>query len=385
MKQQGSLQTTLMIGIMASLLTLGGMVVSGCVSPDISAPATQVDVDDSSMDGGISSADIRTVATQMCPAILAVPEIANGEPPVRIKVSQMKNSSRFFIDCDLFMKRLSLELNRYGRGQVRFLNNNHLANESRKEVLKDRQSATMKKELTKIAKEIVANPLFANAQEPVKVAVIPVLNANLVNLNADSFSAMLRSEIANVSNGKILFLMPGETEGADYWLTGQFYPESMKTEGIINLAEYIRVIDDRVKDGKSLYLESNTQVTVTKPAVLISEASHRESVLLEMLRNPAMRATPEVNKYLNLMMVRPSDKVSVFERTVLADRKITNNSGAANYVLAGEISGLSQSSGAKTSDYLLISMQLIDLEYNEVIWEDAYEVKRVTKSGVVYR
>ncbi len=364
---------------------LGFGILCGCVSADISAPSSRVALDDESMDGGISSSDIRTVATQMCPAILAVPEIAEGVPPVRIKMAQMKNSSRFFIDRDLFMKRLSVELNRYGGGQVRFMNNNSLANEGRKEMLRDRQSAALKKELQQVAKALVATPTVANAQEPVKVALVPVLNANMVNLNADSFAAMLRSEIANASNGKVVFLMPGETEGADYWLTGQFYPESMKTEGIINLADYIRVIDDRIKDGKSLYLDTASQVVVTPPAVVVSEQSKRESILLEMLRNPALHATSDVNKYLNVMMVRPQDKVSIFERTVLADRKITDNSGAANYLLSGEISGLTQSSGSKTSDYLLITMQLIDPEMNEVLWEDAYEVKRVTASGVVYR
>ena len=31
------------------------------------------------------------------------------------------------------------------------------------------------------------------------------------------------------------------------------------------------------------------------------------------------------------------------------------------------------------------SIQLTDPESNEVIWEDAYEVKRLTRSGIVYQ
>lgn len=361
-------------------------VCAGCVSADISKPTTRVDLDDESMDGGISSSDIRMVATRMCPAILTVPEIADGTPPVRIKFSDMKNSSRFFIDRNLFMKRLSVELNRYANGQVRFLSGNANANAARAEALTDRQDAQVRKELAAIAKDFAASPLVAHATTPIKIAVIPVLNANMVNMNADSFAAMLRSEIVSAAGGKVQFLMPGETAGADYWLTGQFYPESLTTEGMINLAEYISVIDARVKDGKSLYIEGLTQtVTATDPVVTIASSTTRESVLLEMLRNPAMRAKPNVNKIFNMMIVRPADKVSVFEKTVAVDRKISTNAGAANYILSGEISGLTQSAGGKTSDYLLISLQLVDLESNEVIWEDAYEVKRVSKVGAVYR
>ena len=37
------------------------------------------------------------------------------------------------------------------------------------------------------------------------------------------------------------------------------------------------------------------------------------------------------------------------------------------------------------TDYLVISIQLTDPESNMVIWEDAYEVKRLSRSGIVYR
>ncbi len=379
-------QISLRLALMMGAFVLTGALLTGCVGAELSSASSRVDLDDESMDGGISSTDIRTVATKMCPAILMIPEIANGEPPVRIKMAEMKNSSRFFIDRNLFMKRLSVELNRYGKGQVRFLNNNNLANAGRTEVLKDRETDTVRKEIRTLAESIAANPLFANAAQPVKIAVIPVLNANLVNLNADSFAAMLRSEVANVSNGKIQFLMPGATEGADYWLTGQFYPESMKTEGLINLAEYISVIDERIKDGKSLYIDAAKQnVVINPPTAVVTTTATRESILLEMLRNPALHKVTDANKYLNMMIVRPQDKVSVFEKSLLIDRRITNNSGAANYLLAGEISGMSQSTLRGMSDYLLITMQLIDIEMNEVLWEDAYEVKRVTNIGTVYR
>lgn len=365
-------------------LAIGAVFLAGCVSGDLSG-SKRVDLDDESVDGGISSADIRTVAAKMCPAILSAPEVADAQPPVRIKMSDVKNTSRFFIDRELFMKKLRIELNKYGNGQVRFLDKNEKTQTARAEVLKDRQVEDVRRDIRELAREICMNPIVRDATQPVKIAVIPVLNANMVNMNADSVTAMLRGEIADASNGKVQFLMPGYTEGADFWLTGQFYPESMKKEGIINLAEYIEVIDARVKDGKSLYLDTSVSASVSPMSATVTTTSSRETVLLEMLRSQNLQQNPNVNKRLNVMIVRPDDKLAVFEKTTLIDHRISDNSGKANLILSSEISGLSQARGGVQSDYLLISFQLVDPEQNEVVWEDAYEVKRVSRAGIVYR
>ncbi len=358
---------------------------TGCVSGDLSN-SRQVHPDNDAVDGGISSVDIRTVASKMCPAILSVPDIADAQPPVRIKIANVKNTSRFFIDGDLFAKKLRVELNRYGNGQVRFLDKNEKTQADRVSVLKDRQVDDLQRDIRELGREIGGSPLFQGAAAPVKIAVIPVLNANLVNMNADSFTAMLRSEILNASGGKVQFLMPGYTDGADYWLTGQFYPESLKKEGIINLAEYIEVVDERIKSGKSLYLDPPSTTTVTPGSVVVAtEPTQRESALVDMLRSPAMQANPNVNKRLNVMIVKPDDKVCVYEKTTLLDRRISDNSGRAALILSCEISGLSQALNGAQSDYLVIAMQLVEPESNEVVWEDSYEVKRISRAGIVYR
>ena len=357
---------------------------AGCVSGDLSN-SRRVDLDDESVDGGISSADIRTVASKMCPAVLAVPEVAEAQPPVRIKMSDVKNKSRFFIDGDMFLKKLRIELNSYGRGQVRFLDKNEKNQTARVQVLKDRQPEQLRRDIRELAREFCMSPIVRDAVTPIKMAVIPVLNTNLVNMNADSITAMLRSEIVNASGGKVQFLMPGHTEGADYWLTGQFYPESIKKEGIINLAEYIDVIDARVRDGKSLYLDTAVSASVTPVSATVTATSSRETVLLEMLRSPELRANPNVDKRLNIMVAKPDSKLVVFENTSVVDRRMTDNSGRADLILSCEMSGLSQARNGRMSDYLLISCQLLDPESNEVVWEDAYEVKRVSSAGIVYR
>ena len=374
----------------ASICCSGLLVLSGCASPHPPVPGPgPIAVDEDPIKYGISSRDIKNVATQMCPAILAVPEIASGNV-TRIKVADFKNTSRFFIDRNLFMKSLRLELNRYANGRVRFLNDNVKTAVNRAAVLKDRQSAQIQKDLKILATDLAASSV-AKQSKPIKVAVVPVLNTNLVNMNADSFTAMLRSEVVNASGGRIQFLMPGVLDGAEYYLTGQFIPETMKTEGIINLANYISVVDARVKAGKSMYIASepvrqvkpanittvqtgnNVSATSVDPAM--EQIAVYETHLKRMLDDPAMRANPNVNKRLNIMLIDAKSKVSVFEKMIMLDRKISDNSGSANFIISGEISGLTQKNSIDSTDYVLVTIQLTDPESNEIIWEDGYEVK----------
>ena len=69
----------------------------------------------------------------------------------------------------------------------------------------------------------------------------------------------------------------------------------------------------------------------------------------------------------------------------LATLGTTDNSGVASLILSCEISGMSQSANGAVSDYLVISSSLLDPDSNEVVWEDAYEVKRLSRAGIVYR
>ena len=197
---------------------LSAAIISGCVSGEISR-SSRVDLDDDTIDGAISSADIRTVASRMAPQILSVNEVANVVQPVRIKIADFKNTSRFFIDRDIFAKRLRLELNRYATGRVKFIDKNEKTQSARVRVLKDRQGEDLRREMKALGCEIAASPVIANAERPVKIAVIPVLNTDIVNMNADACAAMLRSEIINASGGRVQFLMPGHTDGAEQIFT----------------------------------------------------------------------------------------------------------------------------------------------------------------------
>jgi hypothetical protein len=296
------------------------------------------------------------------------------------------------------MSRLRLELNQLGGGKVRFQSDNVRVKKASHQVLRKRQEEKVRAYLKELAQRISAHPQFVNKDgSPVKMAVAPVLGVNIVNMNGDSFAAMLRSEIAMASKGRIQFLMPGVMDGADYWLAGQFIPETMQKEGVINLANYIDIIDERVRLGKPLdtasiiaegnssYNGSATAVGATAQSGMSTVVYEKERILSSMLHNPSFRENPDVNKHLNMMIVRPKDKLAVFEDMFLLDQKTPDVSGRANYVMSGEIKGMSQRRDGTSSDYLLISVQLTDPETEEIVYEGAHEVKRLTRTGVVYR
>ena len=330
----------------------------------------------------------------MAPTILSIPEIANTQVPKRVKISEFKNNSRFFIDSKLFISRLTVELNRHGSSRIRFLSNNPRVIKDRMDVLKDRQSSHMMAGLKKIAAEIAQLPAV-NSKGTITVAVLPVLNINLVNMNGESFIAMLRSEVSAASKGRVQFLLPGTPiDKADYYLAGQFIPETIKNEGIINLANYIEVVDARVKAGRSMYVTStidaevipgqvttvahnaNVTSTTVTPTHQKQKIALYEAHILELLKNPQLRSAPDINKRLNVILADAKTKASIYEKMVLIERKVTSGSGYADYVISGEISGKYTRKGNDSTDYLLITIQLTDVETGEIVWDDAYEVKR---------
>ena len=69
----------------------------------------------------------------------------------------------------------------------------------------------------------------------------------------------------------------------------------------------------------------------------------------------------------------------------LLNRQITDNSDKTNFILSGEINALSQRRRGAASDYLLITVNLVDPETNDMVWEGSYETKRITDEGIVYQ
>ena len=56
-----------------------------------------------------------------------------------------------------------------------------------------------------------------------------------------------------------------------------------------------------------------------------------------------------------------------------------------DFYLTGELTGLSKANRGHRSDYILMLFQLIDTETSDIIWEDAYEIKRLGVTGVAYQ
>ena len=372
---------------LAGLAAVVSILLSGCSTPAVSRHG-RVNPDEDVIPGGLSSEDIRTVASKMCPEILSLPEVSGTQGVARIAIAPMKNSSRFIVDMNIFMKKLRLELNRYSAGKLRFFAQN--GNNMRKEILKNRREENVSKALDDLADLIVSQPVIKNAAKPLKVAVLPVVNLNFVKLNADSFTAMLRAKIAEKAKGKIRFVMPGTS--ADYYLTGQFIADGMKQEGIINLVDYIKMMDDRIRKGETLDLYDDDKTSIgegntgNQLNIIKGDWSRRYPSLFNQLQISAkLREEPNVTKRLNVMLAKADGKIVVWEKMITIEKKITSGVERAKYMLSGEISGLSKRAEGKQSDYLLITMQLVDPDTNEVLWEDGYEVKKEALAGTVYQ
>ena len=379
-------------GILLIMLVICSVVFcSSCATPSTTGRTT-ITVDEDPLGGGINSSDIRTLATKMTPELLALPEISGSPELVRIAISPMKNSSRFIMDMNLFMKRFRLELNKYSGGKVRFFSQRN-AQVTRKSVLDGRTEAALEESLSKLADALLSAPVVANASKPPKIAIIPVLNCNFVNMNADSFVAMLRASIASKANGKVQFLLPGTVKNADYYLTGQFIAETMIKHGVVNLTDYINIIEERLEKGESLSVydnydfgKSDGQVSNSGHQVIIDGGVRRRSSVLEqIMTNSQLMVKPNVTKRLNVMLAGKDDGICAFEKMITIEKKITDGLGRADYILSGEITGLSKRVQGDATDYLLITFQLVDPETNEVLWEGGHEVKKKSNAGIVYQ
>jgi PBP1b-binding outer membrane lipoprotein LpoB len=360
----------------------------GCSSPEVSRHGI-VTSDEEVIPGGVSSNDIRTVASEMCPAILSIPDIAGSNGVVRVAMAPMRNSSRFIVDMNIFMKRLRLELNRYSAGKLRFFASDNVAG-TRTAVLKGRTEENVEKALDGLADDIVALPLVKNAANPLRIAVLPVVNVNFVKLNADSFISILRGKLAEKAKGKVVFVSPSAP--ADYYLAGQFIAQGMKKEGMINLVDYIGMMDERIKKNESLDLYNDDTSSIgegntgNQLNIIKGDWKRRYPSLFNQLQISArLRSEPNVTKRLNVMLAKPGGKTVVWEKMITVEKKITSGIEKAKYILSGEVNGLSKRANGEQSDYLLITVQLVDPDSNEVLWEDGYEVKKKSAAGTVYQ
>ncbi|MBW1743724.1 MAG: hypothetical protein JRJ47_09900 [Deltaproteobacteria bacterium] len=365
------------------LLLIG--VLGGCATPDIKdlsgTEILQPDEEDNIGGTFLESGDIRTIATRMAAELLSTPEISSGDGVVRIAVAPIRNSTRFIVDKDIFMKRLRIELNRVGGGQVRFFSQN-VGQTTRRQILRERTEELWDQTILEVANYIVASTPISQASEPPTIAVIPVRNTNIAGLNADSFTALMRAKIAELGHGQLIFLARDKN--------GKVIEEILDEQDIKNLG---LVKARRLNElyGVDYFLGGEfiaKDLRVQKPTVSVEQkigTSEDDPRFLESSVQGAIK-DPNTTTYLNVMLIDASTGTVPVEKMVKVEPKMKTGLGRSDYLLTGELSALSKATGgAVRSDYIILSFQLVDPESNEVLWEDAYETKKKARVGTVYR
>jgi len=369
--------------MLAFILTAGFFY--GCATPSVKklshTRVLQPDQDDNIGGSFTESGDIRTVAVKMTGSLLSIPEIASSEGSVRIAISPIRNSTRFIIDKDIFMKRLRIEMNKNSGGKIRFFSQG-MGQKVRKDIFREQDEDRWEAVIDEAAGHIAAFAMAQNSPYPLRVAIIPVQNTNLVGLNADSITALIRARISEKANGRVVFmareksgkaidqiLNEGELRdlgllhsrsdskiaGVDYFLGGEFIGASLESAAV---EQGVKATLGKSKDD---------------PRVVKIEAS-------EVSRRP------NVGKYLNVLLMNANTGEIPVEKLVKMERKMKSGLGRADYILTGELSALSKAvQGGDRSDYVIMSFQMIEPFSNELVWEDAYETKKVSRSGVLYK
>jgi len=337
---------------------------TSCATPQVEqlsrTQILQPDEEDNLGGTFFESGDIRTIATKMSAALLSTPEISKHPEIVRIALAPIRNNTRFVIDNEIFINRLRVELNKTSSGKIRFFSQT-TDQRTRKKIIQEQDEEYWDELINQVADHIVNASFFQSAKQPPTIAVIPIRNTNFVDLNADSLTALIRSKIAEKSKGRIYFLSREKNGkvieeildekdikdmglvktrhlknlyGADYFLGGEFIAKSLTIEG----------------STKGVHNEAN------------------------------------VDKFVNIWLIDAGTGTIPLEKLIKIERKMMSGLGKSNYILTGELMGLSKATvGGARSDYLMLSFQLVNPITNEVLWEDAYETKKKSSTGTVYR
>ena len=347
-----------------TMVLVGVLAVCGCVTETVvSRPV------------GLNWEHVRSAAQTMSASLLQSPVLAAKGRPVKVKLADVDDKSRYMINGNVFLERFRAELIMASGGRMLFLDSSGSVGADILKIKQERQRQQLQNDLKKIADYIACSAELRGRK--VKLAALPALNTNLVGLNAEGFLALLREELVRAGNGDILFLAPGETEGADYWLTGEFYPVDAGKVGRVNLAEYLEVIGNRIKEGRSVYVEKDR----TPEAVI----SPREATLLKLLDDARLQKVPNCDLRLNVMLSKAGSSEVAFESAVQIASVVTDKSETADFILSGEISNLTARRSGVEDNYVLIGFKLVDPETNLRVWEGAYEVEYILVEGTVYR
>lgn len=370
-----------MTKVIIRAILLGALVGAGCATPNVNEPSQTAilhpDEEDNLGGTFLESGDIRTIAQQMSSAILSTPEVAGSGEVTRIALAPVRNNTRFLIDQNIFLTRLRIELNRVSQGRVRFFMQGN-AQGVRSQILQEQDETGWESVADEIAAYLVAKLPARESAGPARLAIGEIGNTNITGMNAQSFLAMVRASVAKQADGRAVFVTsqasrrvrqamadgePISGLGVDYVLCGEF------------LAEGIQVAEG----------EQEVELTVKQKREFLGPTYSKENTEEETLTFQR-RQNPNVTKRFNCQLVDTANETVIGEKMVSLEKKVRSGIGRADYILTGDISALSKASqGAARSDYVIVSYQMVDPSTNEVLWEDAYESKRASRVGTVYR
>ena len=127
---------------------------------------------------------------------------------------------------------------------------------------------------------------------------------------------------------------------------------------------------------------------VLEPVVNNTRFPINKEIFLTRIRVGLNRAAIDRVSFLDREMMKTLERERALKQsgqvTASADPNVVEFKGA-DYFLTGKLSGLSQRTGAGTSDYILYSFRLTDARTSEIVWEDSAEIKKEGVADAAYR
>lgn len=335
------------------------LILAGCATPQQTVSRTRTvspDANDNLGGTGAESDDVRTIAARMTPSLLSIPEIAQTDQPVRIAVEPIRNSTRFMIDREIFTTRLRAELNKVSNGRVRFFAQD-LAQDTRAEMLRERERQQWESAIDAAARIFTEGLRQLGGDKPVRLAVTSATGTHVSAVDGDALLSMVRSRMVELDPAGLRFL-------------------ERERSGKVTSP----VLAEQEANRLGLLSEGSAEAPQSAEFFLTGE------LFAQNLATPTEQPTGNETLNMNLRVVRVATGAAEFERTIPVTSRITRGIERARYLLSGEMRGISKAAGAgDRSDYILFSFQLIDPVSNELVWEDIYETKKVSNTGVLYR
>lgn len=110
----------------------------------------------------------------------------------------------------------------------------------------------------------------------------------------------------------------------------------------------------------------------------------------KLLQNKLVKALVKTSQGRVLYLARDSEQAVMAEREkkragMYDSGKQDAAMAGANYLLKGEMRGLSKASREGNSDYIVYTFQLIDAESGGILWMGDYETKKAADVDAVYQ